>query len=120
MDQNKLESHLKEIFGFERFRDRQKEIITHLLGGNHGLVIMPTGFGKSLLYQFTGCLLSKLTLVLSPLIALMKDQVDKLTQFGIQASFINSSLHSKEREERYRNLKNNHYQILYITPERFR
>ncbi len=111
---------LKTHFGHEAFRGRQERVIDRLLAGGHALVIMPTGMGKSICYQVPGLLLDGLTLVISPLIALMKDQVDALKKKGLDATFINSSLGKKERESRYTKLKAGHYRLLYVTPERFR
>jgi ATP-dependent DNA helicase RecQ len=121
---------LSSVFGFESFRDRQAEIVSCLLRGEHALVIMPTGGGKSLCYQVPALVLAKksddeenskpITLVLSPLIALMKDQVDGLREMGVQATFINSSLKSDERDQRYREVSDGRHDILYVTPERFR
>lgn len=115
-----LERELKKHFEFDSFRGRQKEIIETLLNGEHALAIMPTGSGKSVLYQLPALLLSDLTVVISPLIALMKDQVDNLVKRNIDAVFINSSLSGKERKARYDKLSEGKYKILYVTPERFR
>ena len=115
-----LEKELKKYFGFDSFRGRQKEIIETLLNGEHALAIMPTGSGKSVLYQLPALLLSDLTVVISPLIALMKDQVDNLVKRNIDAVFINSSLSGKERKTRYDKLSEGKFKILYVTPERFR
>ena len=115
-----LENTLKKYFGFNAFRGRQEEIIENVLKGQHVLAIMPTGSGKSILYQLPALLLKDLTLVISPLIALMKDQVDGLRKKGIDATFINSSLGKKEREKRLRNTAEGKYKILFVTPERFR
>ncbi len=118
---------LRDIFGFEDFRGHQSAIIQRILRGQHALVLMPTGGGKSLCYQIPALALSRatdadsqLTIVLSPLIALMKDQVDALVARRVRATFINSSLERHEREERYRALRDGQYEILYVTPERFR
>ena len=121
---------LKSYFGHETFRGQQEDVIEHVLAGNHALVIMPTGMGKSLCYQIpalthrqdvsTGDRPAALTLVLSPLIALMKDQVDGLVDKGIDAAFINSSLKRNEREARYEAVANGRFDLLYVTPERFR
>ncbi len=111
---------LREKFGFSDFRGRQEEIIQRTLNGRHSLVIMPTGSGKSITYQIPALLLPGLTIVISPLIALMKDQVDVLRRKKIDATFINSSLQKKDRELRYQEVENGKYKLLYVTPERFR
>jgi ATP-dependent DNA helicase RecQ len=121
---------LKEFFGFEHFRGCQLNVIEHLMGGRHALVIMPTGSGKSLCYQIPALMHSlankpvegkrTLSLVISPLIALMKDQVDSLRQRNIDARFVNSSLSKSQRESAYAGIANGEYDILYVTPERFR
>jgi len=115
-----LQQALFKYFKHESFLGRQEEIINDILAGNHVLTIMPTGSGKSVLYQLPALLLAELTVVISPLIALMKDQVDSLQKLKIDAAFINSSLSKKEREKRYKNLEEGKYKILYVTPERFR
>lgn len=124
-----MKDRLKHHFGFDSFRGAQQRIIEHVLAGQHALVIMPTGGGKSLCYQIPALEIASnsdessqpgLTLVLSPLIALMKDQVDSLTKRGIDAAYINSSLSRAEREERYRSIASGHHSLLYLTPERFR
>ena len=118
---------LQQTFGHESFRGQQLPIIDTVLEGGNALVIMPTGMGKSLCYQVPALVHraaatdpSALTLVISPLIALMKDQVDSLRAKGVSASFINSSLTRSEREKRYDDLGNREYDLLYVTPERFR
>ena len=97
-------SILKKYFGFHSYRSPQQSIIERTLSGKHSMVIMPTGSGKSLTYQIPALLLPGLTIVISPLIALMKDQVDILLQRKIDATFINSSLFKSEREKRYKNI----------------
>ncbi|MFQ5627519.1 MAG: RecQ family ATP-dependent DNA helicase, partial [bacterium] len=114
------EKNLKTYFGYETFRGQQKAAIDHVLNKKHALVIMPTGMGKSLCYQIPALQLNGLTLVISPLIALMKDQVDVLQKRKIDAAFINSSLTRKERETRYKAVAEGKYKLLYVTPERFR
>ena len=111
---------LQERFGLEAFRGPQREIIDHLLAGGDAMVVMPTGSGKSLVYQVPALILDGVTIVLSPLIALMKDQVDALRQKGIPASFVNSSLSRAERERRLQQLVEGKIKLLYVTPERFR
>ena len=116
-DHNSL---LRDSFGLQNYRGMQESIIERTLDGKHSLVIMPTGSGKSLTYQIPALLKVDLTIVISPLIALMKDQVDVLVRKGIDAAFINSSLSAEERQERYRNVTAGKYKLLYVTPERFR
>ena len=111
---------LKQYFGFTTYRGRQQAIIERTLQKKHSLVIMPTGSGKSLTYQLPALLLEDLTIVISPLIALMKDQVDVLVQRGISAAYINSSLSREERLNRYQDIAAGKYKIIYVTPERFR
>jgi ATP-dependent DNA helicase RecQ len=111
---------LKKHFGFESFRGIQEEIIQRTLAEEHSLVIMPTGSGKSLTYQIPALLSENLTVVISPLISLMKDQVDGLREKSIDAIYINSSLDRKERELRYKGIGDGKYKLLYVTPERFR
>ncbi|MHB2154251.1 RecQ family ATP-dependent DNA helicase [Calditrichota bacterium GD2] len=115
-----LQQALKKYFGFDRFREPQETIIEQILNGRHALCIMPTGSGKSILYQLPALLLPDLTLVISPLIALMKDQVDALRKKGIEATFINASLSRQEREKRQTQIKEGKFKLLYVTPERFR
>lgn len=115
-----LRAVLKQKFGFEEFRGQQEEIISSLMRHEDALVIMPTGAGKSLCFQFPAVMMEGLTLVVSPLIALMKDQVDQARARGLQATFINSSLTGQERRERLRQISAGRYQLLYVTPERFR
>lgn len=110
---------LEDVFGHTSFQGNQQAIIERTLAGRHSLVLMPTGGGKSLCYQLPALLLDGLTVVLSPLIALMKDQVDTLTRRGIDATFINSSLSKEQRQTRYKAIGDGHYRLLYITPERF-
>jgi ATP-dependent DNA helicase RecQ len=111
---------LKKFFGFEGFRGTQKSIISRTLQKKHSLVIMPTGSGKSLTYQIPSLIFKNLTIVISPLIALMKDQVDVLRRRQIDAAYINSSLDRTQREKRYKEVAGGHYKLLYVTPERFR
>ena len=110
---------LKIHFGYESFRPGQEEAIDHLLAGKDTVVILPTGGGKSMIYQLPALIFEGITLVVSPLIALMKDQVDSLDKVGIPSTFINSSLSPRESEERLRRIKEGYYKIIYIAPERF-
>jgi ATP-dependent DNA helicase RecQ len=112
-----LESALKASFGYSAFRPGQRSIIEAVMAGRDVVGIMPTGAGKSLTYQLPARLLGGVTLVVSPLIALMKDQVDALTEAGLRASFINSSLSAEARRERIRALKNGELELVYAAPE---
>lgn len=109
---------LKNYFGYDQFRPLQEEIIETVLAKKDALVIMPTGGGKSLCYQLPAIRLSGLTLVISPLIALMKDQVDALKANGVPAEFINSSLSSEEISEVQKKVQDGKIKILYVAPER--
>ncbi len=110
---------LESQFGFTLFRGVQEEMIIDVLSGKNVLGVMPTGMGKSLCYQLPALLLEGMTLVISPLIALMKDQVDQIRKKGINCAYINSSLNTKERKQAYRDLGDNKIKILFVTPERF-
>ncbi|GAB4526215.1 MAG: hypothetical protein Kow0063_00190 [Anaerolineae bacterium] len=111
---------LRQYFGFDSFRPGQEEAIQHVLAGQHTLLVMPTGSGKSLAYQLPALLLPGLTLVISPLIALMKDQVDALLEGDLPATYINSSLSSSEQNRRLRAMREGHVKLVYIAPERLR
>src|SRR3954452_9572436 len=114
-----LESHLAR-FKLTSFRPGQREVISAVLSGDNVLCIMPTGGGKSLCYQLPAVARQGLTLVVSPLIALMKDQVDALTALGIAATFINSSLPPAESYQRIEDMAAGRYDLVYISPERLR
>ena len=114
------EEHLKRYFGFADFRHGQAEVIRSVLEGRDTVVVMPTGSGKSLCYQLPAMLMGGLTLVISPLIALMKDQVDALAARGLPATFINSSLAYGEVIERLRGIGSGRFKLVYVAPERFR
>ncbi len=113
-------SQLRAHFGFDAFRPGQQKAIESLLLNRHTLVVMPTGAGKSLIFQLAALQLPGLTLVISPLIALMKDQVDALTRRNIPATCINSALPAAEQANRLENLAQGRYRIIYIAPERLR
>lgn len=110
---------LQEHYGFSQFRPGQEEAITSVLEKKDTIVIMPTGGGKSLCYQLPALLLPGVTLVISPLIALMKDQVDGLVGRGIAATYINSALSPEETTKRIEAMKQGDYKLVYIAPERF-
>lgn len=109
---------LKQHFGHSKFRPGQEELIEALLSGRDVLGVMPTGAGKSICYQLPALLLPGITLVISPLISLMKDQVTALSQSGISSAYINSSLMENQYREVFRRAKNGDYKILYVAPER--
>ncbi|KKK34507.1 ATP-dependent DNA helicase RecQ [Salinicoccus sediminis] len=110
---------LKQYFGFDTFRPRQEEIIGSVLAGNNTLGILPTGSGKSICFQVPGLKHTGLTLVISPLISLMRDQVESLNSQGIPAAYLNSTLKKKEIDSLMTNLERGDYQFLYVAPERF-
>ncbi len=111
------EQVLSATFGYTSFRPGQKEVIDALLAGRDCVAIMPTGAGKSLTYQIPARMMGGTTLVVSPLIALMKDQVDALDQVGIRATFLNSSVDFEERRRRIEDLRRGRYEIVYAAPE---
>src|SRR3954471_14010573 len=98
---------LKDIFGYDSFRHNQQEIVEHVLAGKDAVVLMPTGGGKSLCYQVPALCLPGVTIVVSPLIALMKDQVDALVLSGVKAAFLNSSQSSSEQSFILQQLRRN-------------
>lgn len=110
---------LKKFFGYDSFRTGQAELIKAILQGSDCLGIMPTGSGKSICYQIPALVLGGTTLVISPLISLMKDQVDNLNEMGISATFINSSLSSHDYMQTIENASLGMYNIIYVAPERF-
>ena len=117
MQNEQLYTNLKEYFGYSEFRAQQKEIITSILEGKDNLVIMPTGGGKSICFQLPATILSGLTLVISPLIALMKDQVDGLLANGIKAAFFNSSQSADEHQDIFSRVISKEIKLLYVAPE---
>jgi ATP-dependent DNA helicase RecQ len=110
---------LRTVFGFESFRQNQETIIRQVLNGKDVFAVMPTGGGKSLCYQLPALLMQGTAIVISPLISLMKDQVDAAVESGIAAVFMNSSLDQRELSDVYRRLKEGRVKLLYIAPERF-
>ncbi|PSB55452.1 RecQ family ATP-dependent DNA helicase, partial [Chamaesiphon polymorphus] len=113
-----LEHALKHYFGYDEFRSGQREIITTALANRDLLVVMPTGGGKSLCFQLPALLKNGVTIVVSPLIALMQDQVQLLANNGIPATFLNSSITTEERRERAAAIYNGEIKLLYLAPER--
>ncbi len=116
---NIIEEKLSSVFGFSSFRPGQKEIVEAVLSGRDLFAVMPTGGGKSLCYQLPAVLLSGTTVVVSPLISLMKDQVDGAKANGIAAAYLNSTLTENEKRDILEKLQNNKLDLLYIAPERF-
>ncbi|MCR5183389.1 MAG: ATP-dependent DNA helicase [Opitutales bacterium] len=114
------EAALKQYFGFAKFRNPQDRIIASILSGRDTMAIMPTGGGKSLCYQLPAMILPHLTIVVSPLIALMKDQVDSLRAKGVPAASLNGLQSLAEQDDVFNGLRSGRYKIVYIAPERFR
>ena len=110
---------LRETFGLDKLRPGQAEVIRSVLEGNHTLAIMPTGAGKSLCYQLPSLHLPGTTVVVSPLISLMKDQVDKLEDAGLEAAQLNSALTAQEHEENLQQINTDENDFIFVTPERF-
>ncbi|PPD48093.1 MAG: DNA helicase RecQ [Methylotenera sp.] len=109
---------LQDVFGYTTFRGEQQEIVEHMVEGGDALVLMPTGGGKSLCYQLPALLRKGLGVVVSPLIALMQDQVDALKQLGVKAAFLNSSLNAEQFSDITEALLRGELQVLYVAPER--
>ena len=109
---------LKKYFGYDEFREGQEELIDNILNGRDALGIMPTGAGKSLCFQIPALMLEGITLVISPLISLMKDQVSALNQAGIHAAYLNSSLSYRQYQLALSYAKEGRYKIIYVAPER--
>ena len=113
----KPERVLKTVFGYDSFRPLQKEIISNVLNGKDTLAIMPTGGGKSLCYQLPALVMDGITLVVSPLISLMQDQVGSLETTGVHSVFLNSSLSWEEYLQAVDDIKNARVKIVYVSPE---
>src|SRR5271165_6296988 len=109
---------LRRHFGLSAFRTGQADVISSVLAGRNTVVVMPTGAGKSLCYQLPAVLLDGVTVVVSPLIALMKDQVDALAARGISATLINSTISIAEQHHRIRRMRDGEFKLVYIAPER--
>src|SRR5476651_2728615 len=114
----KAKDVLRDVFGYNEFRGQQEEIINHLVAGNDALVLMPTGGGKSLCYQVPALVRKGIAIVVSPLIALMQDQVDALLQLGVKAAFLNSSLDAKSAWKVEQDVMEGKLDLLYVAPER--
>src|SRR5215204_1776972 len=113
-----LQGALKKHFGYSAFRPLQEQIINDALAGRDVFALLPTGGGKSLCFQLPALVRNGLTVVVSPLIALMKDQVDALQASGVAATFLNSSLAPQESRDRLRRLHAGEFRLLYVAPER--
>ena len=111
---------LQRVFGYESFRGPQEEIIDHVIGGGDALVLMPTGGGKSLCYQIPALVRPGTGVVISPLIALMQDQVDALTALGVRAGFLNSTQDAGQRRATEAALLAGELDLLYLAPERLK
>ena len=109
---------LRHVFGYDSFRGEQADIVGHLVAGGDALVLMPTGGGKSLCYQLPALLRAGTAIVVSPLIALMQDQVEALRQLGVRAAFLNSSLDAGAAAQVERELLDSQLDLLYVAPER--
>ena len=118
MSNHSVQQRLHEVFGYSSFRGEQQTIVEHVTAGGDALVLMPTGGGKSLCYQLPALLREGVAIVVSPLIALMQDQVDALQQLGVRAAFLNSSLDAESSREVTARLMYGDLQILYVAPER--
>lgn len=116
-EKDSLKSQLKEFFGYTSFRGNQEAVIRNILSGRNTFVIMPTGAGKSLCYQLPAMIKEGLAIVISPLIALMKNQVDQLNAYGIQARFLNSTLSKSEITRLKKDCLNGTIKLLYVAPE---
>ena len=114
----KINDILKKYFGYSAFREGQEEIIKNILNNKDTLGVMPTGGGKSICYQIPALIFDGITLVISPLISLMQDQVTALNALGIESVYINSSLSQKESNEIFKNISLDQYKIVYVAPER--
>src|SRR5687767_7391256 len=119
-DKNEARVLLRERFGHDDFRKGQWEPIKALLDGRDALVVMPTGSGKSLIYQLAALATPGLTVVVSPLIALMKDQKDKMMAQGVDTVAMHSHLSTGEAREAHRHIQDGEGELLYLTPERFK
>ncbi len=118
MNINRAKEILKRQFGYDSFRMNQEQAIETVLRGKDCVVLMPTGGGKSLCYQIPALMLDGLTVVISPLIALMKDQVDALKNNGVEAAFLNSTQTTQEQTKVFRDIRSGKLKLLYVAPER--
>src|SRR3984885_5007244 len=115
---NESSEILRRVFGYASFREHQQAIVDHVASGGDALVLMPTGGGKSLCYQIPALMRSGTAIVVSPLIALMQDQVAALDQLGVDAAYLNSSLGAAQQRDIERRLLDGKLKLLYVAPER--
>jgi len=115
----KTRQALKSHFGFNSFRPFQEEIVDAVMSGSDVLAVMATGYGKSLIYQLSGAMMDGLSIVISPLISLMKDQADKLSALGFKVGVVNTNAGVREVRETFAKITNEELDFLYIAPERF-
>jgi ATP-dependent DNA helicase RecQ len=118
LEKKEMQALLKQYFGYDEFRSGQKQIIEQILSGKDVLAVMPTGAGKSICFQIPAMMMDGITIVISPLISLMKDQVDSLSQSGIKAAYINSSLSNLQLDRVISNAMSGMYSLIYVAPER--
>ena len=118
LSRHKAQEILQSVFGYSSFRDRQEEIISGIISAHDALVLMPTGGGKSLCYQIPALVRDGVGIVISPLIALMQDQVDALETAGVRAAYLNSTLSYEEASRIERAVLKNELDLVYIAPER--
>src|SRR6195952_169233 len=109
---------LKRIYGYSSFRGKQQEVVDHVVSGGDAVVLFPTGAGKSLCFQIPALCRDGIGVVVSPLIALMRDQVQALKQLGVNAAALNSSITREEAQAIYRDIRSGTLDLLYMTPER--
>src|SRR5437868_11974985 len=118
VDDSRLLSVLKTHWGYDQFRPLQREAIGAVLAGRDSVVVLPTGGGKSLCYQLPAVLMPGLAIVVSPLISLMKDQVDALTECGVPAAAIHSAISSQQRQQIAQDIRSEKLKLVYVAPER--
>jgi ATP-dependent DNA helicase RecQ len=109
---------LHKVFGYDNFRDGQERIVSNILAGRDGVYVLPTGAGKSICFQIPALVFDGTTIVISPLISLMKDQIMALREYGLSVAYINSELSQAEYYSTMENARNGKYKLIYVAPER--